>query len=501
MIPQNTRKDMIVDIVINRIWDEKWRENREAVKLAIIWVTPKILEDTLFHTDDELIELAAENGYIAKSKLDDRRLVTKAVSKRGENLLHTNFINDKEMLKLAIDTYPEIIKYSNLKHDRDIIMYAIMSHKYTKIDLGEFLNDDTVMKFALSINGFYIEDTKYSNNREFSLIAVKSCGESIKYTAFCDDLEVAISAYNNSKKSVFYTCLRNYKKYVMEAALSLDNLYIGVHRIMKYTRFNNDDFLVKYVDLVKQKKSNYYDNPICIDNRELLIRMVRLDGMFFNNTTIFKDREIMKIAIKTSPRVLIGSKYIDDYELVSDAVESDGSVLIHSCWSSDRSLVLKAIKSTPSIFESIDPKFYDDREVVLTVLKFSYNVLRYATKFRNDPEIVMEVLKEFPCAICYSDLIHDRDFILNVIHIPHVIKYTRFIDDYDIAMELARRNIPDLKYSTFYDDWNVALEAIKINPSYIENTYNLKKDTEFISTAISADHGFSEYFKQSRKIK
>lgn len=170
------------------------------------------------------------------------------------------------------------------------------------------------------------------------------------------------------------------------------------------------------------------------------------------------------------PKILL---YDRDFVLLCIQYRNDPYIPV-SIFGTDRQLVLEAMKRGKFIFEDLDIKLKQDKEIVFHSVNHNGLILEHALAFQDDMEIILSAVKQNGLALRYSSL---------------VLK-----SDRQITLEAVRQNGLALQYSSLTHDREIVFEAVTQNGDALQYAHSsFVNDKELISASIRQEQK-SNYF-------
>jgi len=200
------------------------------------------------------------------------------------------------------------------------------------------------------------------------------------------------------------------------------------------------------------------------------------------STSLRHDREVMMQVVRTDAKTL---------QFTSKTLQGTKEVVL--------SANFRGIH--PSIFECVDVKLMNDRELVLHLVKQNGAALQYASlSLQCDKELILEAAKNHRWAVCVDgqEIPADRDVALLVVKaVPWAVGILAGDQrrDREIALEAVKHGAELGRVSEqFRNDKEIVLEAVKLGGAVLRNaSEDLQDDKEVVLEAMKTDYDAVQY--------
>lgn len=161
--------------------------------------------------------------------------------------------------------------------------------------------------------------------------------------------------------------------------------------------------MLRVCSSIKSKLTNSRLN--IFNNREIVIQLLNINGLFLKHTSFKKDREMVLIAVKQNGCAMwhADKELCSDKELLLEAVKTDPNVL-HCVYMAPnintKEFLLEAVKYDGMLLKSISAD-HIDKDIVLIAVKQNGLALQYAHQFQADKEVAYEAVKQNGKSIVY----------------------------------------------------------------------------------------------------
>lgn len=280
--------------------------------------------------------------------LNHRSYAVRALKINGHCLKHLNINlkDDRELNLIAVRNKGLALKYSPFIHDMEIVIEAVTNNGLAL----EFAHPDlqansTVVDKAVTQNGLALKFAKLQDDRNLVKIAVRQNGHALEWARCPVDRELVMDALNHKQRK-----LPDFEK-----------SYLPLQFIHRDLTVVINEFVTSSV--------RHYASPIQFANQ------------FWN------DRELMTYAIHRNPY---------DFSFMDDSLK-------------DQNLVRKIILREPYLFRYIPEPMKEDREFIISLVKYSGVILAWLPNFKSDPEIVRLAVQTIYWAILFADPMYRKD--------------------------------------------------------------------------------------------
>lgn len=360
----------------------------------------------------------------------------------------------KEKLKL-IDFFKNISP--SLKNNKAFIIEAVKVDQGCLLPFTNFVDDREVVKAAVQANPFILEHAHDTLKRDLEIVglAVKTFPRAIKCTPFKYNKSavtqlLALPQQNGAFFEFIADSLKKDKKFVKvnhnvfkflthdkqnneEFVLDCISLNHMVYEFIK-DEFKNDKSFIKAAINKNVKVFEFIKSDFQID-REIAMLAARKDPELLKNNDWLKDRVFVEELLEKNPQAF---KWIDpnlrkDLDLALLAV-SKGYARAVNHFLCNPSLMKDNIKYQEMIRMAVfngyakalwNSNLNDRREFVISLLPKTPEAFEFFhDNLKNDPEIVIRAVKYNYELIQYSQLKWDRGFVLKLLAIaPDVIEF------------------------------------------------------------------------------
>ena len=356
-----------------------------------------------------------------------------------------NDITDKKL-----DEFKDKKEYKKKAHDM-----KILTEIYNKYESKQSLTDSDYRFIYTDVQGFgWCEDPRLDELRSHYPIT---------------DEKFAFEVVKHNYKSLKYMSeeLKNNKDIIFEAARN--NCYI-----LEYDS--------EYVSN-KMKSDKELLDRLKNDKKFMIQAAGSLIGLQYASDAIKSDKDVVLAAVQRNGRSLryASDDLKNDKDVVLAAISQYGGALSYvgdELLKNDKEVVLIATRKDPSTLREVSDEFRNDKEIVLNILKNNSDAfgdwLQYVgPNLRGDKELMIKMAKKYYHAALYAsdELKKDKDFMLAAVK-----KYG-----------------PMLQYASdeLKKDKEVVLAAVRqYGGALLYANDELKKDKEVVLAALStgADH-------------
>jgi len=477
--------------------------------------------------------------YANEKFKDDIDVVSEAIRKDIDATVYASerILGTKEIVLELLDIRPGVYKYitDELKNDEDIALRSLKYNTYIAQDFTDSLknNKEFLKKTAERINNysgiFNIASFELKNDKDFVNYFLNKDKEVFKL------LDIDYIEENFNKKDILEIIKEdplNYKflpqKFKLNHNIGIETIrrlevlyadyedeYYEPKDILDKELLNDKEFIIKalktYTFGLHSLNSEFYND------KDIAKVILKLNPYAYKNqlgNEIKKDEEIVLLVLKREPLLIIdaddkilnnkniidqidflnrnllfnGCEVFKNYpyilEKIKEGIHKDikenEHVLshFHNNIMNDKEFLIEILNKKPQDIKIIDPKLYDDKDVMLAALKFDKNIRYIGNKLLSDKDIVNVLLeKNIDTNKIKLDENSDKETVLKFLDKQvkggkPVLKYLsdELKKDREVVTKALEKNGYNLQFSdvSFKDDKKLVALALKDGVSNIK---------------------------------
>jgi hypothetical protein len=408
---------LLKDVLVNWIatWPRRFprfKSNREIAMAAVL----QDQQVSLFWDNREFFS-GREVALAAFSELyHDRDLVMAAVQNHEAALNYSGIElrDDPEIVMAALKLTPAALEYAGdaLRGNREFMKAAVqLDPRALKFAGHELRADPQIVLDAVQRNGDALKFSalELRRNREIVLAAVQSSGRALEHAnaALRGDRQIVLAAVQQEGWALQFASdeLRDDPEIVM-AAVQNDSWVL---------RFASDE-LRDDPEIVMAAVQNdswvlRFASDALRNDRKIVLAAVQNDGqaLQFASDELRNDPEIVMAAVQREGKALqhASSGMRRNREIVSAALQQDILALRYAGaeLQKSRRLALRFVEQGGAVQALANPALASDPEIMMAAVQKSGLALRHASdELRNDREIVMAAVQEDGRALQYASL-------------------------------------------------------------------------------------------------
>jgi serine/threonine protein kinase len=438
-LDMNKNQETIIEMV-------KDSNNFEIIKLPPIIKPSKEIES----------KKNEENVQISKNQIDwsKKESVLKVLKNKGEYLKYASkdLQNDPDIVMEAVKCFGGALEFAskNLQNDKKIVLEAVKNHGGSLLYASKNLKSQKVIVLeAVKSDGrsLIYASKDLQNDPDIVMESVKSCGDALEYAS---------------------TNLQSDRKIVMEA--------------------------IKTSALALQFVSNNLKN-----DKDIVSASVKCYGnsIVFASNELQNDKEILLEALKKGfPFSSASEVFKRNKEIILEVVKHNGMELKYSKIQNDKQIVLEAIKNNGNSFIFASKELQNDKDILMEALKHGFDTSKHLDQipkeFQQDKELFFEMVKKEKSILklASKDILNDEDFILKCFKFSKfTLIHTPFFNNETFCLSLIKESIENFNFISpvLKSNERFLLDSLQVNANIFDFfNSNFKENQEFIMKATES---------------